>query len=66
MHGGGLGEGEELLDVVVAVFEGGVGEGEDGIEGASGGVRRLDFGVVEADDGGCGARIGGHGDVGGG
>ena len=29
MEGGGFGEGEEELDEVVAVFEFGVGEGED-------------------------------------
>lgn len=59
--GGGFGEREEQLDVVVAVFEVGVREGEDRGHGAAGGVGGLDGGVVEADEGGGGAGVGGHG-----
>ncbi len=53
---GRFGEREEVLDVVVAQLEGGVGEGEDGGEGAVGGVGGLEGGGVETDHGG-----GGHG-----
>jgi len=38
VEGGGFGEGEEVLDVVVVVFEGGVGPGEDLGEGWAVGV----------------------------
>lgn len=62
MDGGGFGEGEELLDVVVAELEGGVGQGEDGGEGPAGGVGGLDGGVVEADDWGGRIGIWGHGE----
>lgn len=62
--GGGFGEREEELDVVVAVFEFGVREGEDGGEGSSGGVGGLDGGVVEADEHGARTGVGGHGDGG--
>lgn len=59
--GGGFGEREERLDVVVAVFERQVGQGKDGGEGSPRGVRGVDGGVVEADDWG-GWRGGGHGE----
>ncbi len=54
VEGGGFGEGEEGLDVVVVVFEVGVGPGEDLGEGAVVGVGGAEGGGVEADEGGCG------------
>ena len=57
MHGGGFGEREEELDVVVAVLEVAVGEGEDRGDGAAERVGGLDYWVVEADEHGGG----GHG-----
>ncbi len=62
MKGGGFGEREEELDVVVAVFEFGVREGEDRGEGAAVRVGGLDGGVVEADEHGNGIGVGGHGE----
>lgn len=64
MEGGGFGEGEEQLDVVVAVFEFAVWEGEDAGYGPSVWVGGLDGGVVEADERGGGVGVGGHGDGG--
>lgn len=49
VDGGAFGEREEVLDVIVRVFEGGVGPGEDGWEGAAAGVRGGGCGGVEAD-----------------
>ena len=63
MEGGGLGEREEELDVVVAVFEFDVREGEDRGEGAAVGVGGSDDGVVEADEHGGGIGIAGHGEA---
>lgn len=61
MEGGCFGEGEEELDVVVAVFEFAVGEGEDrGLRPAAG-VGGLDGGVIETDEWGGGRGVGGHG-----
>lgn len=62
MEGGGFGEREEELDVVVAVFELAVWEGEDRGYGSTVLVRGLDGGVVEADERGGGAGGGGHGE----
>ena len=55
VDGGAFGEREEVLDVVVRVFEGRVGPGEDGWEGAAAGVWGGGCGGVEADGegGGC-------------
>ena len=58
----GFGEGEEQLDVVVAVFELAVGQGEDRGQGTPVRVGALDGGVVEANEHGGGAAVGGHGE----
>lgn len=62
MESRGFGEGEEQLDVVVAVFELAVGEGEDRGQGTPVRVGGLDGGVVEADEHGGGTGLGGHGE----
>ncbi len=62
MEGRGFGEREEELDVVVAVFEFGVREGEDRGEGAAVWIGGLDGGVVESDEHGGGIGVGGHGE----
>ena len=46
-----FGKREQPLDVVVAVFEFGIVPSEDSTERTAAGVRSLDGGVVEADDG---------------
>ena len=56
----GFGEGEEQLDVVVAVFELPVGEGEDRGHGSPVRVGGLDGGVIEANEHGVGTAVGGH------
>lgn len=49
VDGGAFREGEEVLDVVVGVLEGGVGPGEDAAEGAALGVGGWGGRGVEAD-----------------
>ena len=62
MESGGFGEGEKELDVVVAVFEFAVWEGEYRGKGASVRVGGLNGRVVEADKcGRCVVGCGGHG-----